>query len=504
MSKIRTDNLLVLISKVYTASIGVILLPYFLEVLGKEQYGLVGSFVILQACLQILDAGISGVLTRQSIMTQKNYESFIRFIGVLKYILFVFLGISLLIVFFGKYFAERYSTNWFNSNLDDAIIISSVSFMFAIFSLRYLQGPLKSILLSFEKHKILALNDMLYISLSGPLTLFILYRIKGDITDFFVIQLIAISFSLITIATYTWFEILKVKRKLSAITVIDNDEVQTNISGLIKFGGQLSLLSMLWVIVNQSDKVTLTKYMELSEYSFYAISISILGVMRIFVSTMIQTVRPRLITYLNNKELDRGADLFKNSVISLVSITLPLVVFLSYYGEDLLLFWTGNTGLSSKVMRYLPYLLLGTFFVSMSEFSFMLLYSTGKLKVHTIFYSIVSLLLIPLNVFVASEYLGDGSAKLFLLVNIILFSSWSLYNIRMHLTCAVRLFALSFICSVLCSLVMIYLSSLVVGSVGISWFSTLIFFGVLSITGAFFSLKKLARFINVRVKKDYL
>ena len=503
MSKVLSDNVLVLASRVYSAGIGIALLPYFLEVLGKEQYGLVGSFVILQACMQILDAGVSGVLTRQSILTQKNQESFLKFIGLLKQCLLIFALIAFIVVCLGHGFAIKYSAEWFNTDLEESVISTSVSLMFVIFSLKYIQGPIKSILVSYEKHKLLSLLEMAYISLSNPVVLFYLYTLDGDITDFFKMQLIASLLSLILICMFAWVETEKTKRSLK-LAKDSSEIVDTCVIDLIRFGLKLSLLSMLWVIVNQSDKVTLTKYMDLSEYSFYSISISMLGLITVFVSTMTQTVRPRLIMLFSGQEWDKFTELFKISVISLTSLLVPLIVFLSYYGEDVLYLWTDNQELSVKVMVYLPYLLVGSFFVSMSEFSFMILYSTGRLKAHTIFYSFVSFFVVPLNIYVASNYLGQGSSKLFMLINLLLFITWSLYNIRKYLRKTGRLFFSSFLLTFLLSLTLINISTLFVKVSDFLSLSVVIFLGGTTVVLSYILLSKLFKFTHIEFRKGSL
>lgn len=499
MSKILSDNALVLISKVYTSSIGILLLPYLLQVLGKEQFGLIGSFVVVQACMQILDAGISGVLTRQSILTQKNRQSFSEFTKVLKYFLLLFFLIALTIATLGHIFGTQYGPKWFNSSLDKNIIGTSVSLMFIIFSIRYVQGPIKSILISYEKHKQLALFDMLYATFNNPIALLYIYVIGGDIRDFFKIQFLVSLIFMFLIAAYAWSSTNRILNNLRPAED-GRDIVHTHIRDLIKFGVQLSFLSMLWVLVSQSDKLTLTRYMDLSEYSFYAISVSLLGVVSIFVGTMIQTVRPRLTAHLSKGEFPSFTYLFKYSVISLISLLLPLILFLSVYGEELLYLWTQNNELAVKVMRYFPYLMIATFFASISEFSFMLLYSTGNLKAHTIFYSVVSAFIIPINIYIASEYLGEGSSRLFMFFNFFLFATWSLYNIRRYLTETGRLFSVSILLSGSIATGLIFISTLVIDELTLKSLIILLILGGLSVLISYLSLIRYARFLNVEFK----
>ena len=53
------------VAQVYVALIGVFLLPVYLGLLGKDEFGILAIFTTLLAWLQILDMGASAAITRQ-------------------------------------------------------------------------------------------------------------------------------------------------------------------------------------------------------------------------------------------------------------------------------------------------------------------------------------------------------------------------------------------------------------------------------------------------------
>ncbi len=50
----------------YTTIIGIVVLPFYLQYLGAEAFGLIGFFIALQAWLQLFDMGTSPMLSRQA------------------------------------------------------------------------------------------------------------------------------------------------------------------------------------------------------------------------------------------------------------------------------------------------------------------------------------------------------------------------------------------------------------------------------------------------------
>ncbi|MEZ9923953.1 hypothetical protein BCV02_01455 [Vibrio breoganii] len=456
MIRANSDTLIIVSSKLYTAAVSIVLLPILLEHLGSEQYGLIGAFVVIQACIQILDAGISGTLTRQSIITQVNYVSFELFIKKAELVFVYFLCLTVAIAYVGFELSNLFAKGWFNSELPESLLKQCATLMFLIISIRFFQGPFKSILLSFEKHRLLSTIDIVYATINGPMIVFLLLYYNGDVSDYLILQLIAVFIVLCWIAVCT---IRTTSEKLSLLRErikADDSLVETSLASLIKFGFKLSILSILWVIVNQSDKVVLTTYMPLKDYAFYAIALSLIGLLSIFTSTMIQTVRPRFTSLFNSENHLDMERLLKNSAINLVSILTPLVVFLIAFGHNVIELWTGNSQASQQVMIYLPYLLTGSFFVALSEFSFIILYAKGDLTAHTKFYSLASMIIIPLNIYVASKYLGEGSAKLFMLVNASIFLTWSMYNLHRFFSGAVKLFIVIVSVSLMISLILAY------------------------------------------------
>lgn len=426
---VKYNTLIVYFSRIYTAILGIMIIPQLLVHLGTSQFGLIGIFAVIQACLQILDAGIGGVLTRESIKSRSNIDSFSNFTFVFYRIVCFFLIISLLVILFGWFFSSNYAMEFLNTTLDRRIVVYSVFSMFIIFAMKYMQGPFRSVLLSYERHITLSIIDVIGVTISNPIALLLIVYFNGNIITYFILQIIS---SLICgILLYIYYKIYSNKIKL---TLSNSGEVNSfEIKKIIQFAFQLSILSILWIIVNQSDKLALIKVMQLKDYAVYGIALSLLALLNIFTSTMIQIVRPRLTKLYNDRNYKDYIVNFRDAFGYLSCILIPLTIFMFYFGKDLVLVWTNDFNISIEVMKYLPFLFCGALFSALSEFCFLLLYSHGNIKNHTIFYTVISFIIIPLNIYVAATYLGSGSAILYMIFNLMVFFSWSLININKYI-----------------------------------------------------------------------
>ena len=53
------------IGQFYNIIIGIVMVPFYLEYLGAEAYGLVGFFALVQSWMALLDMGLSPTLSRE-------------------------------------------------------------------------------------------------------------------------------------------------------------------------------------------------------------------------------------------------------------------------------------------------------------------------------------------------------------------------------------------------------------------------------------------------------
>ncbi|MFU0854337.1 O10 family O-antigen flippase, partial [Kluyvera cryocrescens] len=106
---------------------------------------------------------------------------------------------------------------------------------------------------------------------------------------------------------------------------------------------------------------------------------------------------------------------------------MPLSLFLVFFSDKLIYIWTQNYSLAYQISKYLPWLFIGGVFSFYSNFVFLLLYSVGRLKYHTIVYSLFSIIIVPLNIYFAKTFLGEGTFLFYLINTIVLFLVWGGY-----------------------------------------------------------------------------
>lgn len=415
--------------RIYTAVVAILLIPFLIKRIGVEAYGLLGFFTVLQACLSILDAGVGGVLTREAIISKQNIRRFEKFNVLYRKIILIFVVIAILLVLLGGVFSIKFSASWLKTNIENSTIAVCSTLMFCIFALRYLQGPFRSLLLSNESQVTITTINLINTTLSQPITLFLLYFFKGDVVFYFVMQLLSAALTCGLMIFFSECVRRKILKNISEQLNFDDGVGEISISKFFSFALQLSMLTILWVVVNQSDKLTLTRFLPLSEYAMYSIAVSIMGILAIISDPLNQYLQPRLTKYFHERDTREYSRLYFNAFKFIITITIPLSVFLFSFSEKILFVWSNNIHLATEVSKYLPWLFLGGVFSIYSNLIFLLLYSHGELKKHTIVYVIFSMIIIPLNIFIAKNFHGDGTSIFYAMNAILLFLIWGGYNL---------------------------------------------------------------------------
>lgn len=415
--------------RVYTALISILLIPYIIKLVGYESYGLIGFYAVLFACLNILDAGIGGVLTRQSILSRTSKQDYRNFISVFNKVIKFFVIVGLITALTGTFLAYQYSKTWLNTNLSNQEVAFCISLMFCIFAVRYIQGPYKSLLLSNDSQIAITTINFIYVTLSQPVTLLVLIYFQQGIKFYFIEQLIAATISALLMIFYGERTKKKILEKLQEVGDI---AIRYSFKSMILFALQLSILTILWIMVNQSDKLALTQFMQLEDYAKYSVAVSAAALIFIISDPLNQVLLPRLTRSISEKKYVTYTKYFLSAFCFVCVCLIPITVFFFFYSSKLIYVWSGNIDLAMGGGKYLPWLFLGGVFGVFSNFCFLLRYSNGSLKNHTLVYFIFSLIVVPLNIVIARQYLGVGTSLFFTVSSGILFLGWGVYNLNRY------------------------------------------------------------------------
>lgn len=419
LSVLRNSGLNYL-GQAYAVLVGILILPFYLGHLGAEAYGLIGFFAVLQAWLQLLDAGMSPALVRQvahyrgqQALSPPADESgrLLRSFELL--FLPIALSTCLAIGLSSRWIAEH----WLQAQeLDTATIAQCVGLMGLMVALRLYATLYKSGLQGLEQHGWINGANILIATLRYFGGLLLVAEISQDPLDFFRFQVAVAVVETLLFATRAYRQLLG-RRWL---TGFDWRVVRP----VLPFAAGISLTSVLWVVLTQLDKVLLSKELLLEEYGYFSLVALICNGLLTLINPLVQALLPRMTVMLAEQRVDEMHALYLNATRFVCSVLFPLAAVIAFHARELVLAWTGDAAAADWSQTILAWYALGSAVMAVGTFQFFLQYAYGQLRMH-VWYSLVSTALsIPLVVWAVFAHGALGAALTWFALRLLAFLIW--------------------------------------------------------------------------------
>lgn len=433
---IKKSFMLTFSVQVYSTIITIALTPLLISMVGAEGFGLIGFFLILQNLIQILDAGISGTLSRQIAITKHCRKAFKVFLLNFNKVYVGFIILASCFFLLSYFFRGEFSSFWFDTSINKSLLDFCLLMMAGTLAIKYLSGPLRSGLVGLESHYLIAIVNFISATLRYPGGIFVLFLFQNSLSYYFAYQLLVSIFEWAALQFFFYSESNKVMRKASQSNVIEAQSLKS----LLLLSLQLSVLSILWVIVSQIDKLLLSGVMELEKFGYYSLAVSVSGVILTLNIPLNQVLMPRLASFASNKLNAEYAKFFTGAFTYVAVFFIPLSVVLFFFGKELVWAWTGDEKAANDSYVYIKWLALGNVIAVLMNFSFLLQFTIKRLRQHIIAYGIYSALLVPITIYVVNVYKGEGAAFFWFVHNALFFVIWGGYTFRVYLKNALTLF----------------------------------------------------------------
>lgn len=403
----------------YTTIIGIVIFPLYLQFLGAEAFGLVGFFLIMQAWMQLLDMGMSPILSRQAAQARSHNIEFIELKKLLRSFELIFFMLSLIIVLGIAAGSKWIATQWLNvASLPLTDVTSCIVLMGAAMGVRFLSGLYRSGIQGMESQVRLNISIIILATVRFVGALIILQFVTQEIVFFFIYQLV-ISIVELTVFFATFYHLLSPTDKLGIRIFWDT------LKPLLPFAGGLAYTAGIWVLLTQMDKMILSSVLLLPEYGYFTlVAIVATGIIQIS-GPISQAILPRM-TYLlsQNKEQDM-LTLYRKSAHVMAIIVLPLTGVIAMFSTELLFAWTGDRKAAEWAGPILFWFALGNGILAISAFQYYLQFAHGKLRIHVIYNTISAIIQIPVIIYVAFQYGALGVALAWFTLKLVAFIIWT-------------------------------------------------------------------------------
>lgn len=402
-------------AQVVLAVAGLVTLPFLLGRMGAELYAFVAIYYTIQTIFSILDGGLSGSLAREFAVRRSAAASASGSRMLLRrtepiYLGLGFAGFAALLMSSGA-IADRWLRISTIGRIEAGHFIGIIG---AIAAIRLASGLYRSVLVGNERQKALSLIDIGSTLIRYVLVLPVLDRFGVDGYLYFFFQL-----------GVSVLEAVVLRACAMSATASRGDVGAAQPGATASLGTifhrsvQIWVLSIIWVLAIQMDKVLLFGYLPLAEFGYFSVVSSLTSGLLMLSSPIISAAMPRLAMCQLTADWGAFKATYLRACILLASVATPLCLTMVASPEHVLFLLTNDASVSARYAWVLACYAFGGLMLLLSGSTFLLQYGAGRLGAN-IRVNVLYLVLLAFAMGVGVHHrAAEGAALAWLSVNLL-------------------------------------------------------------------------------------
>ncbi len=420
----KTNAVANLTSQVLIGLLSMAALPWLIKVLGQESYAVAALFVAVQTWISLLDLGLGQALARQTARVRVAAIDLADYLGLYRAVTLIFIGGATFATIAVGLGSRWLATDWLNAEaLSTETIAVALALMGLASSLRWYAGLSRGVIAGHERFVwlsatnttlaiarwVLVIPFLIYLNPTEPLITYMQYQ-----------------------AVLAGLEVLLFQWKATTLTrALDPTHASgkatpnwTVVRRQMSFSLNLAFASVVWVIVTQSDRLTLSGILPLTAYAVFALATTLAGAILMVSAPLGAVILPRLTQVAARNDQASLASSYVRFTRTVALVVFPVGFTLAAVSEEFLLLWTNDPVLSSAAAPITSLYCIGNLVLSVSSFGFYLQYALGTMRLHTLASVLMALILVPMQIAFSMRWGGMGAAIAWALVNILYLLAW--------------------------------------------------------------------------------
>lgn len=395
-------------NSVWSALVGIAVVPLYLKYLGIEAYGLIGFFATVQALFWILDLGLAPTINREVARCSASRD--FREVGNLLHSLAIIYwcmgaAIALILIVLSSFISEY----WLQSkHLSRETITHAVMLMGLIIACRWPIGLYQGALMGAQRLTVSSGISITMVTLGNIGAVAVLAFVSPTIEAFFIWQACV---GLVYAATMRWAAWRIIGR--SMYTRFDVNELMR----IWRFSAGMSGVAVLAMILMQFDKVLLSKILSLHDFGQYTLAGVVTSGLYVLLTPAFNVIYPRLSALVAAGELEKLVSLYRLGTRLLLAAIFPIATAAAVFAEELLSLWTGNPALASSTAPIISLLLIGTALNGAMHFPYALQLAYGRTRLPLLINAILVVVMVPTTILLAIQFGAIGGAAAWALLN---------------------------------------------------------------------------------------
>ena len=413
-----SKNLLAgLASSLWSALLGLAVVPLYLSYLGLEAYGLIGFFAMTQAMLQVLDLGIAPTINREVARCSATGE--LKQAGKLLHTLaIIYWCVALVIALLVAALAPLISNYWLTSNhLPQATVTHAVMLMGLVVACRWPIGLYLGALMGAQRITTSSAVSIAMVTLGQLGAVAVLIWVSPTIEAFFLWQAGVGLAHAAVMRRAAWHALGRLDQLR-----FDSEALKQ----VWRFSAGMGGVAVSALIFTQLDKVILSKMLSLADFGAYALATVVVNGLYVFINPLFSAVYPRFSALVASDSTEKLAGLYRLSTRILGAMLFPIAMVLAVFAEELVRVWTGDAGIAARVAPVISLLAIGSALHGVMYLPYALQLAYGETRLPLTINAILMVVQVPLMVVFALNYgaLGGAMAWLALHTLYLLLGTW--------------------------------------------------------------------------------
>jgi O-antigen/teichoic acid export membrane protein len=397
-----------LANSIWSALVGLAVVPFYLKYLGIAAYGLIGFFVTTQAVLSLLDMGLSPTINREVARCSAtgNLSEAGKLLHTLAVVYWCMAGmIALLIVLLAPSIAEY----WLNSKqLSPETISHAVMLMGLVVACRWPVGLYQGALIGAQRLTVSSGINMVMTTISSLGAVAMLALVSPTIEAFFIWQAcVGIAYA-ISMRLAAWHVVGRLKNLRFDVKELKN---------IWRFSVGMSGVALSGVLLMQLDKILLSKIISLEDFGRYALAGVIASGLYVLLTPTFNVIYPRLSVLVATSESEKLTAFYRTGTRLFLAVLFPIAGGAAVFSEEILFLWTGDRLLASNTALIVSLFLIGTALNGVMHFPYALQLAYGQTRMPLMINAILVIIMIPTIILLALKYGALGGAMAWAILN---------------------------------------------------------------------------------------
>ncbi|MBI5920359.1 MAG: oligosaccharide flippase family protein [Betaproteobacteria bacterium] len=416
------------LSQIYAAVIGVVMLPFYIQYMGAEAYGLVGFFALLQAWFLHLDMGLMPSVIRATIRFRGGDGDALG----LRRLLWSLEGVAICVaslVGLGLILgADSIAGHWLKAeHLSRDEVANAIRLMALTIALKWTSEFYRGVISGFERWVWFSVFSAVIATIRFVMVIPFFIWVSSSVETFFLFQLCvtALEIAFLTRKTYAL---------LPAVTIGAARWNWKPLRNILGFSAAMALTGAMWASVLQTDKLLVSGMLPLAEYGWFSLAVLAGSGVLLLVAPIVTALVPRLTAVHALGDVASLLELYRKGTQWVGILAWSSGGVLASQAERLIWIWTGDAQLAAHTNLTLSLYALGNGVMALSAFPYYLQFAKGQLRLHLLGTILLALVLVPCLIWAVSRYGAAGAGWTWLGSHILFFTLWIPVVHRRHAT----------------------------------------------------------------------